>query len=214
MISIDFHTHTIVSKDSLTTPEKLVAAAWRKGLDRLVVTDHNSIRGALEARALDPERIIVGEEIKTTRGEILAAFVSEAVPAGLSPQETIRLLREQGAFISISHPFDVRSGAWERTDLLEIMDLVDAIEVFNARIMKPEANDLASEFAREHRLPGTAGSDAHAAFEVGVCRLELPEFEDAAGLKSVIRQGLVRGRASPWWVHFASFYARWRKSVV
>jgi len=214
MISIDFHTHTITSKDSLTTPEKLIAAARRKGLDRVVVTDHNSISGAQAAQALDPERIIVGEEIKTSCGEILAAFVTEVVQAGLSPRETIDRLREQGAFISVSHPFDVRSGAWALADLLEISPLVDAIEVFNARIMKPEANRLAGDFARQHDLPGTAGSDAHAAFELGAFRLELPPFEGAEGLKSVIRQGRVSGRVSAWWVHFASFYARWRKTVV
>ena len=214
MISIDFHTHTFASKDSLTTPEKLLAAAKRKGLDRIVITDHNTITGGLAAQKLDPSRFIVGEEIKTTRGEILAAYVSEAIPAGLSPQETIGRLRDQGAFISVSHPFDVRSGAWALEDLQEIVPLVDALEVFNARIMKPEANALALEFARKHALPGTAGSDAHAAFEVGVCRLELPPFNGPEELKSAIRQGQARGRVSPWWVHFASFYARWRKTVV
>jgi predicted metal-dependent phosphoesterase TrpH len=214
MISIDFHAHTLASKDSLTSPEKLLAAARRKELDRLVVTDHNTIAGAVAAHALDPQCCIIGEEIKTTRGEILAAYVTEAIPAGLSPQETIRRLREQGAFISVSHPFDIRSGAWTLEDLQEIAPLVDAIEVFNARIMKPDANALAMEFARSHGLPGTVGSDAHAAFELGVCRLELPQFEGPEDLRTAIRQGKLKGGLSPWWVHFASFYARWRKSVV
>ncbi len=214
MISIDFHSHTLASKDSLTTPEKLIAAARRKNLDRLVVSDHNRIDGAVNAHALDPDRIIVGEEIKTSCGEILAAFVKEVIPAGLTPLETIQRLRDQGAFISVSHPFDVRSGAWILEDLLEITPLVDAIEVFNARIMKPDANSLALEFARTHDLAGTVGSDAHAPFELGVCRLELPPFQGPDELRAVIRQGMVRGRVSPWWVHFASFYARWRKTVV
>ena len=211
---IDFHCHTFASKDSLTTTESLIAAARRKGLDRLVVTDHNTIAGALAARALDPERIIVGEEIKTTRGEILAAYVSEEIPRGLTPLETIQRLRDQGAFISVSHPFDIRSGAWALGDLLEIAPLVDAIEVFNARIMKPDANTLATEFARQHSLPGTVGSDAHAAFELGVACLEVAQFEGPDGLRQIIRQGQVRGRVSPFWVHFASYYARWRKMVV
>ncbi len=214
MYSIDFHSHTIISKDSLTAPEKLIAAARKKGLDRLVVTDHNSLSGAELAHNLDPELIIMGEEIKTTQGEILAAYVSEVIPARLTPQETIQRLRDQGAFISVSHPFDARSGAWALNDLLEIAPLVDAIEVFNARIMKPDANDLAASFAREHDLPGTVGSDAHAAFELGRCWLELPPFDGPEGLKAAVREGQVRGRVSPWWVHFASFYARWRKSVV
>ncbi len=214
MTLIDFHCHTDVSIDLRTSPERLIAAARRKGLDRLVVTDHNTIVGALAAYKLDPELIIVGEEIKTTRGEILAAFVTEEIPRDLTPAETIRRLREQGAFISVSHPFDLRSGAWQLNDLMEIVELVDAIEVFNARIMKPDANALAAEFARVHDLPGTVGSDVHAAFELGVAALDLPAFEGADGLRAVIRQGKVRGQVSPWWVHAASWYARWRKMVV
>ena len=86
---VEFHCHTIYSKDSLTTPDKLVDACRRKGIDRVVVTDHNAIDGALAARELDPERVIVGEEILTQGGELLAAFVREWVPPGLTPLETI-----------------------------------------------------------------------------------------------------------------------------
>ena len=105
-LRVEFHCHTIASKDSLTRPRDLVDTCRRKGIDRVVVTDHNTVAGARAAHVLDPELIIVGEEIMTTRGEILAAFVSEEVPIGLSPQETIRRLKDQGAFISVSHPFD------------------------------------------------------------------------------------------------------------
>jgi predicted metal-dependent phosphoesterase TrpH len=214
-LSIDFHCHTFISKDSLTTPERLIAAAQRKRLDHIVVTDHNSIAGALAAYALNPERIIVGEEIMTTKGEILAAFVAEEIPRGLTPKETIQRLREQGAFISVSHPFDSwRNGAWKLEDLLEIVPLVDAIEIFNARCTAAADNQRASEFAQTHNLPGTAGSDAHAAFELGNARLVLPQFTDVDELRMVIPQGQVKGGLSPFWVHFASFYARWRKMVV
>ena len=212
---VDFHCHTIFSKDSLTNPEALVRAGHTKGLDRLVVTDHNSIAGALEAHALDPRMIIVGEEIMTTKGEILAAYVTEEIPRGLSPLETTQRLRAQGAFISVSHPFDSwRHGAWKVEDLLEIVPLVDAIEIFNARCTSSEDNQRAVEFARQHHLPGTAGSDAHAAFELGKARLELPQFEGPDELRKVIPKGVVKGGLSPFWVHFASYYARWRKMVV
>ena len=211
MISIDFHSHTSVSPDSSTSPEQFLLAARRRGLDRVVVTDHNTIAGALAARLLDPERIIVGEEIKTRRGELLAAFVTEEVPRGLPPQEAIRRLRDQGAFISVSHPFDIRSGAWALADLLEIAPLVDAIEVFNSRCMKPDANSLAASFALQHNLPGTAGSDAHAAFELGRARLLLLPFDGPDGLRAVIREGKVQGRLSPFWVLFFSWHARWKK---
>jgi hypothetical protein len=215
MISIDFHTHTSASKDSLTSPERFVAAARRKILDRVVVTDHNGIAGAVATQAMDPERIIVGEEIMTTKGEILAAFITEEIPRGLTPLETIKRLRDQGAFISVSHPFDSwRNGAWQLDDLLEITPLVDAIEIFNARCTNAADNLKAEEFAREHHLPGTAGSDAHAAFELGKARLVLPQFSGPDELRRVIREGQVQGGLSPIWVHFASYYARWRKMVV
>ena len=111
----------------------------------------------------------------------------------------------------MAHPFDTwRRGHWELEDLLEIVPLVDAIEVFNARCMRPGANRLAAEFARQHSLAGTAGSDAHTAFEVGRACMLLPQFEGADGLRAVIRQGRVEGRVSPFWVHFVSRYAALR----
>ena len=177
--------------------------------------DHNTIAGALVAQRLDSQRVIVGEEIMTTRGEILAAYVTEEIPPGLSPQETIKRLRDQGAFISVSHPFDFgRSGAWKLEDLLEIAPLVDAIEIFNARSLTPGCNQRASEFARQYHLPGTAGSDAHTVFELGVAALVLPQFAGPDALRNVIREGKVQGRLSPFWVHFASRYAHLRKKVV
>ena len=122
MTSTEFHCHTRASTDSLTRPVDLIAMARRKGIDRVIITDHNSISGAREAQMIAPDLIIVGEEIMTTQGEILAAFVAEEIPAYLTPQETIRRLKEQGAFISVSHPFDeFRKGGWKENELLEIL---------------------------------------------------------------------------------------------
>lgn len=208
MISVEFHCHTVFSKDSLTSPRKLVETCRRKRIDRVVVTDHNTIAGALAAQKLDPELVIVGEEIMTTRGELLAAFVTEEISPLLSPQETIRRLKEQGAFISVSHPFDrLRNGAWQEEDLLEILPEVDAIEVFNSRCMNPKFNFWAQEFARRHDLAGTVGSDAHAAFELGRSVLLLEQFEGPEEMRKVIRRGVPKTRLSPPWVHFVSRYA-------
>jgi predicted metal-dependent phosphoesterase TrpH len=212
-ISVEFHCHTIASKDSLTRPADLVAAACRRGLDRVIVTDHNTIAGARAAQALDPELVIVGEEILTTQGEILAAFVTEEVPPFLSPQETIRRLREQGAFISVSHPYDLRRHGWTEPQLLEILPLVDAIEVYNSRCMNPVHNRKAREFAEAHNVAGTVGSDAHAAFELGRSVLVLEPFEGPDGLRRVIRRGIPQTRWSPPWVHLTSRYATLRKKL-
>lgn len=214
MLKLEFHCHTNASKDSLTRPEDLVRAARKKGLDRLVITDHNSIAGAVAAQRLDPELVIVGEEIMTTRGEILAAYVTEEIPAGLTPLETIRILREQGAFISVSHPFDEwRKGGWKEADLLEIISHVDAIEIFNSRCMDPRFNQRAMAFAEKHNLPGTVGSDAHAIFEVGKSVVWLDPFQGPDGMREVIRQAKYQMKLSPWWVHFVSTYAKRKKKM-
>lgn len=214
LLSTEFHTHTAFSKDSLTSPADLVLAARRKGIDRVVVTDHNSIGGALAAQLLDPELVIVGEEIMTTRGEILAAYVQEEIPAGLSPQETIRRLKEQEAFISVSHPFDrLRKGGWDERDLLEILADVDAIEVYNSRCMLPSFNWQAREFAEKYDIAGTVGSDAHAAFEVGRSLLRLEQFTSAHEMRQVIRRGIPQVRWSPPWFHLTSRYASIIKKI-
>jgi len=215
VLRVEFHCHTIYSKDSLTRPRDLVDTCRRKGIDRVVVTDHNTTQGARAAHALDPELVIAGEEIMTTRGEILAAFVSEEVPMGLSPQEAIRRLKDQGAFISISHPFDRwRAGGWQEDDLLEIVPEVDAIEVYNSRCMNPRFNRQARDFAETHNIAGTVGSDAHAAFELGRSVMLLELFEGPNGLRELIRTGIPQVRWSPPWFHVTSRYASIYKKVT
>ncbi len=214
-ISVDFHCHSNASKDSLSTPDELIHIARRRGLDRVVVTDHNTIAGAVIAHMVDPELIIIGQEIMTTHGEILAFFVNHEIPSGYSPRETILRLRDQGAFISVSHPFDSwRIGSWKLDDLLEITPLIDAVEIFNARCMRPKANQYSSTFAQQNQIPGTAGSDAHAVFEVGVASLSIPRFTNSEELRAVIGKGIIKGHASPFWVHLFSRYASYRKKVV
>lgn len=214
MLRVEFHCHTIFSKDSLTSPRKLVETCRRKGIDRVIVTDHNTIAGAVVAQRIDPDHVILGEEIMTTRGEILAAFVTEEIPRMLSPVETIKRLRDQNAFISVSHPFDEwRSGGWEESDLLEIIPLVDAIEIYNSRCMRPVFNRRAMEFGKKYNLAGTVGSDAHAAFELGRSLVLLEPFEGPDELRKIIRNAKYQMRWSPPWIHLTSRYATLRKKI-
>lgn len=212
ILRVDFHCHTSASADSLAKPEQLQKACRKKGIDRLVITDHNTIRGALAAVRYDPELFIVGEEIKTTDGEILAAYVQEEIPKGLTPEETIRRLKDQRAFISVSHPFDRMRYGWSEEGLRDILPYVDALEVFNARCSSRTINDQARKLAEVHNLPGTAGSDAHAAVEIGYCWMEVPYFDNPDSLRTTIQQGRVTGKLSPFWVHFYSMQARFRKA--
>jgi predicted metal-dependent phosphoesterase TrpH len=212
LLKVEFHCHTEFSKDSLVPVDKLVASARQRGIDRLIITDHNNIQGALRAKALDPELVIVGEELLTTRGELLVAYVVEELPRGLEPLEAIRRLREQDAFISVS-PFDRRRHGWELADLVSIAPLVDAIETFNARCQVAVLNVMAEEFAREHSLAGTAGSDAHTLGEVGRATVTLPYFDSAADLRRLISQGKMEGKLSSPFIHLTSTYARFVKGM-
>lgn len=207
MLRVEFHCHTYYSDDSLTSPQALLEECQRKQIDRLVVTDHNSTGGALEAQQLDPQRFIVGEEVRTTGGELLAFFVQEAVPRGLAPMEAIERLKAQGAFISVSHPMD-RMRGWQLPALLEILPYIDALETFNSRCMWPGWNKEALRFARQHDIPGTSGSDAHTPEEVGRATMLVEDFKDAEGLRRVIRQAVPHNRLSGWGVHFASSKAK------
>jgi hypothetical protein len=214
-LRVEFHCHTRFSKDCLVDPAALVARCAAGGIDRVIVTDHNSTGGALEAQALDPERVIVGEEIMTQDGELLAAFVQETLPAGLPAAEAIARLRAQGAFISVSHPFDTgRSGHWRAEHLSQIAPLVDAIEIFNSRCLLPRMNKQAAEFARRFDLPGTVGSDAHSLMELGRATLLLPHFADSDGLRQVIRAGQPQTRRSSAVVRLISRYAVMYKTLI
>ncbi len=211
-ITADLHCHTYRSKDCLMRPERLLAIARERGIDRLAITDHNNIEGALEAHSMDPDRIIVGEEVWTTQGELLGYYLTEPVPAHLEPMETIELLRAQGAVISVSHPLDpMRGGAWKEPELRAILPFVDAIEVFNARSVTRAANQRAASLAQENGLAGTAGSDSHAYLEVGRTRLRLPAFSDAEGMRAALQEAEVLGRLSSPFVHFFSRWAVIRK---
>jgi len=214
-LKVEFHCHTWRSRDSVTSPRELQARARRLGIDRVIITDHNTIRGGLEACELDPELFIVGEEVLTDKGEFLAAFVTHEVPARLPYREALDRLRSQGAFISVSHPFDYSRYGWHEPDLLEIMSDVDAIEVFNSRCVSMEINDRAAMFASDHQLAGTVGSDAHLVRELGRATLTLPYFSTADELRGVIRMGTATTSLSSGWVHAGSAFARmarrWKK---
>jgi predicted metal-dependent phosphoesterase TrpH len=214
--NIELHSHTRYSPDSLIRLESLPEICRKKGIDKLAITDHNTAQGALQAARLYPMLVIPGEEIKTTKGELLAWYIQEEVPAGLTPEETIRRLREQGAVIGVPHPFDrYRGGAWKRDDLLAIVDRVDAIEVLNARCLHDEDNRLALEFAEAHGRLKTVGSDAHLPLEYGRATVQMGPFTSSAnGFREALRTAALTGGRSSFLVHFGSTFAKWSKRLL
>jgi predicted metal-dependent phosphoesterase TrpH len=211
---VDLHCHTCYSRDSLTTYDELLHAMDRRGLGKVAITDHNVIAGALDFHARAPDRFLLGEEIKTTHGELLALFIEERIPPGLSPQDTIARVHAQGGLVGASHPLDrLRSEALGRRTLEAIHEQLDFLEVFNARTALARDNRLARELAVRWGLPGSAGSDAHTPSEVGRAYIDIPPFDDPASFLDSLAQGQIGGRLSRPWVHFFSTYAKWRKRV-
>jgi predicted metal-dependent phosphoesterase TrpH len=205
----DLHTHSCYSQDCLTTPVAFLETCQRKGLDRVAVTDHDTIAGALKLKEMAPGQIIVGQEIHTTQGELIAYFLSEPIPPYRTPQETIELVRAQSGVVGVSHPLDrLRREAMGRDALLPLVDQLDFLEVFNARCMFPADNRAARTLAVESGLLMTAGSDAHSQWELGRGTVVLPTFDSAASFLESLRSAQIQGRLSPFWIHFVSTYAK------
>lgn len=218
-IKVDMHMHSRYSRDSLNTLEDIVTTCQRKGLNVLCLTDHNAIDGALRLRDMSPWPVIVGQEITTLKGEIIAYFIDELVPPDLPPEETIQRVREQGGIVSVPHPVDrIRKEAMGKENLMTIIEQVDALEVFNSRCLLPGFNNEAQILAREHGLPGTAGSDAHSLLEIGTTYLEMPDFSTRDEFLQNLAQAEIHGRRSLPLVHLSSWISkrvkRWQQKRV
>ncbi len=163
LIDVDLHMHTDHSSDCATPVEVLLAEASQRGLGAIAVTDHNEISGALEARAKAAGiQVIVGEEVKTAeQGEVIGLFIEEKIPRGMTLQETIAEIKRQGGLVYVPHPFDRMHAVPDYEHLLDVIDDVDAIEVFNPRVAIAEFNEEAVRFAAKYRMIAGAGSDAH-----------------------------------------------------
>lgn len=214
VIKAEFHCHTEYSHDSLVKVPRLLEACKSKEIDRIAITDHNTIKGALLAKKMDPERVIIGEEILTTEGEILGYFLMEQIKPGMSPMVTIQALKEQNAFISLAHPFDrARGQGWKTATLHEMLPHIDAIEVFNARCVHNLYNQEALNFANEHGLLKLTGSDAHSLLELGKGVVHLANFYDKTSLINALNNCELEQKKSGNWIHILSTYAKIHKKI-
>jgi predicted metal-dependent phosphoesterase TrpH len=218
-IQADFHSHSNYSRDSVINPQTFVDSCVRKGVDCIAVTDHNEIEGAFVIQKLAAERapgklkVLVGEEVKTSEGEIIGLFLKEFVPRDMAPEETVRAIHEQGGLAIVPHPYDIfrrsviKEGALER-----IKHDVDAIEGFNCRNILARHDVKAGNLARTVDKPMTLGTDSHSPWELGGARLELDDFETPDEFLTALKGGRVVGHRSLPVVHWISTYAkiRWR----
>jgi len=169
----DLHVHTSYSYDSSSSPKEMVEAALSKDINCLAITDHNEIMGALEAMEFargKPILIIPGIEIKSKAGDILGLGITTLIPAGLSPEETIKEVKKAGGRVFIPHPFGFNCAFKE--DLIKFIKMIDGIEVLNSSLFGG-GNKKALAFAKKYNLPLSAGSDAHSPEFLGSAYLEI-----------------------------------------
>jgi glycosyltransferase involved in cell wall biosynthesis len=179
LIDVDLHMHTDHSPDCATPVDVLIDTAKARGLGAIAVTDHNVISGAHEARErAEGIKIIVAEEVKTAnQGEVIGLFIEEHIPRGMTLEETIAEIHRQGGLVYVPHPFDRMHAVPDYEHLLNVVEDVDAIEVFNARVAVKSFNEEAVKFARKYRIPGGAGSDSHVAQGLGSVRIRMRDFD-------------------------------------
>jgi len=203
MIKCDLHIHSKYSFDSLADPKKIVGKAIERGLQCIAIADHGNIRGSVEAREYAaagnlPILIIISEEVKSKSGDILAFNIKKSIPDHISAKEAIEQIHKQGGLAVAAHPFGLWCGFTE--PLEKYLGLIDGVEICNASVFA--GNDTARNFALNHNLAITAGSDAHFTNQfIGKAWLELPlEYSPILGTDTVIQAIKQNGarRAAAW----------------
>jgi predicted metal-dependent phosphoesterase TrpH len=178
-LRVDWHVHTVASGDAVTTLDQLAERVGALDLDVICITDHHVISTAVDAVARDlGVRVIIGEEIRTSVGEIVGLFLSSRIPYVLPVRDAVDRIHAQGGIVYLPHPYDpLRCSVGADAEALCRLGLVDAVEVFNAKIREPLHNAAAAALAARWDLPGGAGSDAHDPAGLGAAYLEMPDFD-------------------------------------
>jgi predicted metal-dependent phosphoesterase TrpH len=192
LIEVDLHMHTDHSGDCATPVDVLLQTARDRGLGAIAITDHNEVSGALEARRIaadfDDLKVIVAEEVKTKeQGEVIGLFLEEKIPKGLTMAETIAAIREQGGLVYVPHPFDRFHSVPDYEHLMDIVEEVDILEVFNPRVAVTAFNEEAVRFANKYRIVPGAGSDSHVAQGLGSVRVRIHDFDGPAEFLEAMR---------------------------
>jgi predicted metal-dependent phosphoesterase TrpH len=209
LLKADFHIHTRYSMDCHNELDEIVLRCQELGINCIAIADHDATEGAFKLKEIAPFKVIVAEEILTPSGEIMGLFLKEHVASGLSIERAIDSVRAQGGLVSIPHPFDPMRGlrlneeGWAR-----IIPQVDILEVFNARCPFGRPATKARAYAKEHGLPGIAGSDAHSIGEIGNAIVELPDFKTPEEFLEALKKARINGKRSSPFVHFHSTWSK------
>jgi predicted metal-dependent phosphoesterase TrpH len=206
LIRVDCHLHTALSGDAVTSIDELAERVEQERLDVVCITDHNVTAAAVAAaeRGIGA-RVIVGEEIRTTKGDVMGLFLAERVPYVLPLPEAVGLIKAQGGLVYLPHPFDPGRSTLDPASSAQLCadGLADVIEVFNAKIEDQEHNRRAATLAERYGLPGGAGSDAHDPEGIGAAYLEMPDFDGPREFLAALRQATITGEYRPHAVRYA-----------
>jgi predicted metal-dependent phosphoesterase TrpH len=210
LIDVDLHMHTDHSHDCATPVETLLETARDVGLGAIAVTDHNVISGAHAAADMAEHygvKVIVSEEVKTAdQGEVIGLFIDEQIPRGMSLAGTIAEIRRQGGLVYVPHPFDRMHAVPDYEHMLGIVEDIDAVEVFNARVAIAAFNEEAARFAAKYRIVAGAGSDSHVAQGLGSVRIKMRDFDGAEEFLESLREAdIVRRKQSLLYVQALKF---------
>jgi predicted metal-dependent phosphoesterase TrpH len=181
--------HTDHSPDCATPVDVLLDTAKRRGLGAIAVTDHNEISGALDAEArADGIKVIVAEEVKTAHeGEVIGLFIRDKIPRGMSMRDTIAAIHDQGGLAYVPHPFDRLHAVPDYEYLLKVVEDIDILEVFNARVAVRGFNEEAQRFADKYRVVAGAGSDSHVPQGLGTVKIRMRDFDGPAEFLESLR---------------------------
>jgi len=199
LIDVDLHMHTDHSSDCATPVKVLIETARDRGFGAIAITDHNEVSGAQEAarvaEGLDDFKIIVAEEVMTSdAGEVIGLFLKEKIPKGVTMREAITEIRRQGGLVYVPHPFDRLHSVPDYENLLDIVEDIDLMEVFNPRVAISSFNEEAERFARKYNLIPAAGSDSHVAQGLGAVRNRLHDFDGAEEFLESMREAEITRR--------------------
>lgn len=186
MLRVDLHLHSHYSHDGKSSLAHLIERARETGLDRIALTDHNTVEGALELRRIAPEIAIAGEEAKTLEGEVIGLFITSRIPPYLSPERAMDLVRDMGGLVYIPHPLDSRRAHFSPHRLVEMADRIDIVETYNPWC-DAAANQAAAQLAGEMGKVAATGSDAHSADELGRSWMEMDEYDGAQDFLEKLR---------------------------
>ncbi|MDR2699670.1 MAG: PHP domain-containing protein [Nitrososphaerota archaeon] len=186
----DLHIHTVYSSDSLIQPKTLVDRLLAHNYIKVAaVTDHDSVRAVKATMALAsayPDILIIpGVEISTTAGDLLILGTEELPPKPWSPQEVADYARSINAVSIVAHPYRL----YGMGDIARTIK-IDAIEVLNGG-SSTAANQQAKQMAKEEKLPGTAGSDAHQTSELFTVCNQIQADLNIDNILHAIKKGLI-----------------------